>query len=155
MHEKGPEGISLWLYRVIRDDQRLNDPPLRPIRTAPADPSAPAVDFLVTPLTNRDHEGDPEDGALPTGQGAAGLSQPADRAGGRLKEQLAGTDTELHVRLESMSLDEITKVWEALEGSYQLCVSYEVSVVEVASDLEPEAVTPVTIALPEFSVITG
>ena len=29
MAEKPAEGISVWLYRVIRDDQRLNDPSVR------------------------------------------------------------------------------------------------------------------------------
>ena len=29
MSEKPAEGLSIWLYRVIRDDQRLNDPPVR------------------------------------------------------------------------------------------------------------------------------
>ena len=38
---------------------------------------------------------------------------------------------ELKVRLEPLTLEEITRVWEALEGSYQLSVSYEVSVVNI------------------------
>ena len=29
MNEKPAEGLSVWLYRIIRDEQRLNDPPVR------------------------------------------------------------------------------------------------------------------------------
>jgi hypothetical protein len=59
------------------------------------------------------------------------------------------------MRLEPMSLEEITRVWDALEGSYQLSVSYEVSVVNITPELEPERVAPVEIAMPEYGLIVG
>jgi len=40
-----------------------------------------------------------------------------------------------------MSLEEITKVWYALERSYELSVSYEVTVVYIDSELM-ESVSP-------------
>ena len=52
-----------------------------------------------------------------------------------------------------MTLEEITRVWEALDGSYQLSVSYEVSVVNIMPEAEPERVTPVQIAMPEYGLI--
>ena len=72
-----------------------------------------------------------------------------------LRAELSGTDAELKIRLEPMSLEEITRVWESLEGSYQLSVSYEVSVVNIDSDLEPDQVTPVEVALPEYGLIVS
>ncbi len=51
-----------------------------------------------------------------------------------------------------MTVDEIARVWDALEGSYQLSVSYEVSLVNIAAALEPESITPVLVALPEFGL---
>jgi hypothetical protein len=41
---------------------------------------------------------------------------------------------------------------EALDGSYQLSVSYEVSVVNIMPEAEPERVTPVQIAMPEYGL---
>jgi len=66
-----------------------------------------------------------------------------------------GTDTELHVRLEALHLDEIARVWEALNESYQLSVSYEVSVINIDVALEPTSEVPVDIALPQYAVIVG
>jgi hypothetical protein len=56
---------------------------------------------------------------------------------------LAGTDAEVHVRLEALSLDEIARVWEALEGSYQLSVSYEVTLANIVSIADPQRGAPV------------
>jgi len=61
----------------------------------------------------------------------------------------------LKLRLEPLSLDEITKVWDALEDSYQLSVSYEVSLVDIASELEPELVSPVEVTLVEYGLIVS
>jgi hypothetical protein len=68
---------------------------------------------------------------------------------------LEGSGTELHVRLETLGLDEISRVWEALEGSFQLAVSYEVAVVTVDADVQPEKISPVEILLPEFALVLG
>jgi hypothetical protein len=50
------QGLSLWLYRVVRDEHRLNDPPvLRPRPTGRVDLVPPPLPlrlhYLVTPLT--------------------------------------------------------------------------------------------------------
>jgi hypothetical protein len=58
-------------------------------------------------------------------------------SGSLLQAEFAGTATELHVHLEALGLDEITRVWEALEGSYQLSVSYEVSLPRIHSAADP------------------
>lgn len=92
------EGLSVWLYRLIRDEERLNAPPQRI-----------GLNLLRPPP--------------------------------------------LPVRLETLSLEEIARVWDALDAPYQLSASYEVSVVEIASEIEPEQVSPVLVALPEYGVI--
>ena len=48
-----------------------------------------------------------------------------------LRSDLAGSDAQVHVHLEALGLDDITRVWEALEGSYQLSVSYEVTLARI------------------------
>jgi uncharacterized protein DUF4255 len=75
--------------------------------------------------------------------------------GAELQAEFAGTEIELRVRLEPLTLEEITRVWEALEGSYQLSVSYELSVVNIVPELESERVSPVEIAIPEYGVIVS
>ena len=70
--------------------------------------------------------------------------------GADLRGEFVGSDVELTVRLETLNLDEIARVWDALEGSYQLCVSYEVSVVDIDSMLEAQAFTPVKVLMPEI-----
>jgi Pvc16 N-terminal domain len=154
MKDQNHEGVSIWLYRIIRDDERLNDPPTRPTPTTIKPPPLPLrLHYLMTPITSRDNDGDPE-----TEQYLMGkilqlfYSHPVVR-GVDLKDELAGSDAELHVRLESLSIDELARIWDALEGSYQLSVSYEVAVVNIDSALEPDAVAPVTTVLPEYSVI--
>jgi len=147
------EGLSFWLYRVVRDEERVNDPARRISPTQLRPPPLPMrLHYLVTPLTSRDNAGDPD-----TEQYALGKvlqlfhSKPTFR-GADLRGQLAGTAAELFVRLETLSLDEITQVWQGMEGSYQLSVSYEVSFVDIAAALEPETFTPVLVSLPEIGV---
>jgi hypothetical protein len=155
MTQKPAEGLSVWLYRVIRDDQRLNDPPERLSPREVLPPPLPIrLHYLITPVTNR-KLGDPETEQLILGKVLQTFHSHAVLRGADLRAEFVGTEVELRVRLEPMSLEEITRVWEALEGSYQLSVSYEVSLVNVASELEPESVTPVDVALPEYGLIVS
>jgi len=75
--------------------------------------------------------------------------------GADLRGDLAGTASELFIRLQPMEVDELARIWDAMDRSYQLSVSYEVSMVLVRSALDPDAVTPVEVALPEWGVITA
>lgn len=156
LDNNGDEGVSFWLYRVVRDEERLNDPARRisPTELRPT-PLPLRLHYLVTPFTNRQHAGDPD-----TEQYALGKilqlfhSKPMFR-GADLRGQLAGTGAELFIRLETLTLDDISRVWEGLNGSYQLCVSYEVSFVDIEAALEPQQVSPVLVSLPEVGLASG
>jgi hypothetical protein len=155
MADNHVQGLSIWLYRLVRDEERLNAPPQRLDPEMLLRPPLPLrLHYLMTPITAERAQN------AVTEQEILGKvlqlfhDQPSLR-GTLLQDELAGTDVELNIRLESMSLDETSRVWEALEGSYQLSVSYEVSVVEIASALEPEHVRPIRIALPEYGLIVG
>jgi len=149
----GLEGISLWLYRVTRDPERLNDPPTRvsPFQLR-APPLPVRLHYLVTPITNRDNDGDPDTEQYVLGKVLQLFHSRPQLRGADLREQFAGTATQIHVRLETLSLEEITRVWEGLDGSYQLSVSYEVSMIDIAAGLEPENFTPVLVAAPELGL---
>jgi uncharacterized protein DUF4255 len=155
MADRPAEGLSVWLYRVIRDDQRLNDPPTRigPTQTRPA-PLPLRLHYLMTPVTDPT-TGNPLTEQLILGRVLQAFHSHSVLRGSDLQAEFTGTETELKMRLEPLSLEEITRVWEALEGSYQLSVSYEVSIVNIDSDLEPESVAPVTVALPEHGLIVS
>ncbi len=155
MNEKPAEGLSVWLYRIIRDEQRLNDPPLRISAGELQPPPLPVrLHYLITPVTNQ-QTGDPETEQLILGKVLQLFHSQSVLRGAELQAELSGTETELRVRLESQSLEEITRVWEALEGSYQLSVSYEVSVVNIMPESEPEQISPVLISMPEHGLIVS
>lgn len=156
MEENNQEGVSLWLYRVIRDEQRLNDPPLRISPTQLRPPPLPLrLHYLVTPITSRVNLGDPDTEQYLLGKVMQSLYTNALLRGTDLRGELSGTDAQLHVRLETLALDEMSRIWEALEGTYQLAVSYEVAVVNIDSAQEPENLTPVQEVLAEIGQIVG
>jgi hypothetical protein len=150
MADNDTEGLSVWLYRVVRDDQRLNAPPERidgnQLRRTPL---PVRLHYLVAPITGSGAEASPE-----TEQLQAFHDHPKLR-GTDLQDDFRGTTVELNVRLEPLSLEEITRVWDALDRSYQLSVSYEVSVVYIYSEREPDDITPVEVVLPEFGLIVS
>jgi hypothetical protein len=147
------QGVSLWLYRVVRDDLRLNDPPRTRPRAAGVDLLPPPLPlrlhYLATPLATD---------APDTEQKILGRllqlfhSRPV-LSGASLQGDLSGTDAELGVRLESLSLEELTRIWDALEGSYQLSISYEVSLVNIDSVAMPVIGTPVETVIPGYAAI--
>ena len=152
----GRQGVSLWLYRVLRDDQRLNAPPRRlDAVTLEPIPLPLRLHYLVTPVVNSDNANAP--GTRQAILGAVLQSfhdHPAFR-GADLRGALTGTATELLVRLEPLPVDEIARIWEALDYGYQLSVSYEVSIVYVRSLRAPEVLSPVQVAMPEYGIVTA
>lgn len=145
LEERELEGVSLWLYLVQREEFTLNRPPRRIgiDRIAPA-PLPLRLHFLVTPLVN----GETRQDATPLEHIILGkllqvLHDEARLSGAALLGNLAGSNLAFTVRLEPLSLEEITRVWDALDRSYQLCVSYELSVVEIDAALEPVVAAPV------------
>lgn len=154
MTDNNHEGVSIWLYRIVRDDMRLNDPPIRPTPLTLRQPPLPLrLHYLVTPITSRANDGDPETEQYLMGKILQLFQSHPVLRGVDLQAELAGTDAELHVRLETLSVDELSRIWDAIEGSYQLCVSYEVAIVNIESAIEPERVAPVTAVLPEYGLI--
>ncbi len=154
MVDKSHEGVSLWLYRIVRDPERFNDPPLRVSAGAVKPPPLPLrLHYLITPITSRANDGDPVTEQYVLGKVMQVLHSKPVLRGADLRDEFVGSDVELTIRLETLNLDEITRIWDSLEGAYQLCVSYEVSVVNIESALEAQAFTPVEVVLPEFGLI--
>jgi hypothetical protein len=150
------EGLSVWLYRIIRDEERLNALPERIGPNLVQPPPLPLrLHYLITPITRVQSQTGPETEQIILGKILQTFYDHPTLRGTDLQGDFSGTESELNVRLETLSLEEITRVWDALEGSYQLSISYEVSVVNIASAMEPERVSPVLVALPEYGVIVA
>ena len=133
--EMNSEGVSLWLYRLQRDEQTLNHPPRRVATNQFEQPPLPLrLHYLVAPIVS--HETRPQAPELEQhilGRVLQVFNDLGSLRGSTLMADLAGQPLEIFVRLEPLTLEEITRVWDALDLSYQLCVSYEVSVVPIAS----------------------
>ncbi len=150
------QGLSFWLYRVVRDEERLNAPPERISPTEIRPPPLPLrLHYLATPITNRATRGSAETEQVILGKVLQCFHDHSVFRGSDfpINNDFSGSAVELQVRLEQMSLEEITRVWEALEGSYQLSASYEVGVVCIESAREPQQVVPVQVAMPTYGVI--
>lgn len=147
------EGLSLWLYRLVRDEEQLNLPPEREsARDRRMTPLPVRVHYLVTPMVRAGTANGPELEQTVLGKVLQALHDHTYFRGTDLQGDFSGTTVEFCVRLEPMSLEEITRVWSALEQSYQLSVSYEVSVVRIRSE-RMEAVAPVMVAEPRSGTV--
>jgi hypothetical protein len=153
------QGISLWLYRLIRDDQRLNAPPVREARDRVRPTPLPLrLHYLVTPIVTIDNANpavSPEREQALLGKVMQLFYEHPIMRGSDLRDVLTGTTAEIAVRLETLTLEELARIWTALQRPYQLSASYEVTVVSIAPRVAAEVVSPVTVAIPEYSVIVA
>jgi len=154
MEAAGEVGLSMWLYRLVRDDQTLNQLPGRPApNRIRRHPLPVRVHYLMTPIvTGNANTPAPETEQLVIGRVLQTFNDEPLISGGDLAGSYQGTEVELAVRLETLTLEEITRVWDSLERSYQLCISYEVGIVSIDSGLEAIVGPPVMIALPEYAI---
>lgn len=156
MAKRNRQGLSIWLYRVMRDEQRLNDPPFRVSLTEQrAPPLALRLHYLLTPITDPAQRDSPETEQVILGKAMQAMHSRPTLRGVDLRGDFSGSTVELHTRLETLTLEEIARVWDALKASYQLSVSYEVSVVNIDSELAIERISPVEAVLPEYGVIVS
>ncbi|MEP6832340.1 MAG: DUF4255 domain-containing protein [Gemmatimonas sp.] len=158
MKEARLQGLSLWLYRVMRDDTVLNQPPVRSSDTSMIPTPLPLrLHYLITPIVNvleADPGSSPESEQTILGKAMQLLHVKPVLQGSDLKNSLIGTSTQITTRLEPLGTEEITRIWAALKASYQLSVSYESAIVYITADTA-ERVAPVRVAQPKYSVITG
>ncbi|MEJ7598214.1 MAG: DUF4255 domain-containing protein [Kofleriaceae bacterium] len=154
---KNSEGVSLWLYRVVRDEQALNLPPRRSSRDRLIHEPLPLrLHYLVVPVVDVAARTDgPELEQHILGAVMQVLHDRATLHGVALKGDLAGSSEEINVRLESLDLDQMSRMWDALEHAFQLCISYEVSVVPIDSARQPATPTPVDTVMPSYAIVTA
>lgn len=139
--DQNPLGISLWLYRVTRNADMLNVPP----RRIPPDQSARhelPVDlhYLLTPFA-----GDPKDEQRLLGRVLQTFNDHSKLRGADLHDVLQDTPVELRLSMETPTLEELTKIWTALQEPYKLSVMFMVELAVIDSDHEPVQGAPVLV----------
>lgn len=150
------QGLSVWLYRVLRDEFQLNRPPVRtgPDRLRRA-PLPMRLHYLLTPIASGGNGvGAPELEQYIVGKVLEVFHDQPMLRGADLAGDLAPSGVELTIRLETISLEEVTRVWDALERSYQLCLSYEASLVPIFARQETSTGAPVLVVEPELGLAT-
>jgi|SRR5215475_705243 len=154
MEAAGDIGLSMWLYRLIRDDQTLNQPPRRIMPNLISRQPLPLrTHYLMTPIiTGNANIPAPEAEQLIIGRVLQTFHDEPLISGPDLAGSDQGTAVELAVRLETLGLDETSRIWEGLERSYQLSISYEVSIVVIASAREPISAPPVVVVMPQVMI---
>jgi len=141
--------VSLWLYQVSRVEDLVNAPP---VRVAPGIMQRPLplnLTYLVTPLA-RD---------TLTEQRLLGLAMQAmhDHAlltADFLVPQLI--DSGLHslsLHLEPHTLEELTRIWHALQEPYELSATYVVQYVPIVSRREVIEGPPVLVKTDRYTAI--
>ncbi|MDT4937977.1 MAG: hypothetical protein QOG80_1648 [Pseudonocardiales bacterium] len=142
----GRAGVSLWLYRVVRDDLTLNRPPVRlsPTETRPA-PLPLRLHYLLAPITPHNQADAPETEQAILGKALQSLNDHPTLTGVDLQDDFTGTDTVITARFEPLTIDELARIWDALDTSYRTSVSFEVTVVELYRDVPRQSGPPVRI----------
>jgi len=149
-------GLSVWLYRVTRDGLTLNRPPERisPTRVQPA-PLPVRLHYLIAPIINSNAADSPETEQVILGKALQALHDHPQLRGVDLKDDFQGTRTVVTSRFEALTIDELGRIWEALDTSYRTSVSYEVTVIDIGAPVRDEIGPPVRIPLEDPVVIVG
>jgi hypothetical protein len=120
--------LSLWLYQVTENEYVKNQPATRVNGADSARPPPMALNlfYLVTPFA-------------PSGEAdhlllGKTLRVLYDNATVLLRDPIENVAEELRVIFSRLSLEELTRVWEALREPYRLSVGYQVRVSRVDSE---------------------
>lgn len=143
--------LSLYLYRVSPNAHLNNRPP---IPAGPGQQHYPPLSldlsYLLTPLSKS-----PEHNLVTLGRSMQILdAHPIIRAN-FLDSLLRPAHPKVGVTINPVTLEELTRIWNAFNEPYRLSVCYKVQVVSIDSDRAPEEGPPVAERLLDVHQITG
>ncbi|MBP2330408.1 hypothetical protein JOF56_010793 [Kibdelosporangium banguiense] len=125
-----PPKLTVFLYEICEDPTSRNRPP---VRSQPPDPlttrkppMALLLRYLITPWG-----GDPETQHRMLGRALQTFYDDAILDGTQLTGSLAASTDSLHVTLTSLTLDQKSWVWYAIQKPYRISLNYEVRVVNL------------------------
>jgi hypothetical protein len=133
----GPPVLSIFLYHIVPDQYLRNQPYLTPTPNGLRYPPAPLeLHYLITPLDTEQEQNHLLLGRII--QYFHDTPQLTSIDGLPLDNSFGGSSAEIRVTMETLSIEELTRIWNALGSVYQLSVAYKVRVVAVDS-LQPES----------------
>lgn len=123
--------LSVYLYHIEPEPHLRNQPYLNVDTRLRYPPLALQLHYLITALDDQE----------PTNQLVLGRilqhfhDNPYIReiGGGPLDDSFGGNSPEARITLEMLTLEELSRVWQALRSGYQLSLAYKVQVVTVDS----------------------
>lgn len=120
--------LSLWLYQITENEYVKNQPPVRANGDTTQQPPPLALNlfYLVTPFA----------GSAESDQVVLGKIMQVlyDNAILLVRNVPEGDFQELRIILCRLTLEELTRIWEALGEPYRLSVCYQVRVTQVESE---------------------
>lgn len=119
--------LSLWLYQITENEHMKNQPVTRAngVNTTSPAPMALNLHYLVTPFATS--------GELDHLLLGKTLQVLYDNATTLLRIPADNIAEELRIIFARLTLEELTRVWEALQEAYRLSVGYQVRVTQVDS----------------------
>jgi hypothetical protein len=124
--------LSIYLYRIVENPYLKNRFPLEGRGgTQRKPPLTLDLYYLITPLV-----GTPREQQIVLGKTMQVLYDRAILEGPDLEGSLGQSGEEIRLVLNSVSLEELTRVWQALEIPYRLSVCYIARVAIVDSEQE-------------------
>jgi len=140
------QGISLWLYRIVRNPDLLNRPPARPAADQIARHALPIdLYYLVTPIA-----AESADEQVLMGRVLQTFNDHPILRGSDFQDSLKDAADELRLALETPSVEEQTRIWHSLQESYQLSVAYRVQLVSIEAAHEPVRSSPVLVRQADY-----
>jgi Pvc16 N-terminal domain len=131
-HDNDTALLSIYLYRIVEDPHMKNGGTVTGTGAKQRQrPLALDLFYLVTPLLKA-----PRDQQIVLGKVMRVLYDHPTLDGADLAGSLAGSGEAMRVILNPLSLEEIARVWQALEISYRLSVCYTVRVAMLDSTRE-------------------
>ena len=129
--------LSLWLYHVTEDEHLKNRPMLRhespgppgPIVVSQFPPLALRFYYLITPFGRTGEEDHLLLGKI--------MQVAYDNAIVVLRDPSIDVAEELRIALYRNTLEEQTRIWDALNEPYRLSISYQVKVAQIDSQRIP------------------
>lgn len=138
VHVEGESSaVSLWLYQVERNPELLNQPR---VRSAPNrlkhQPFPVNLRYLVTPMST-------DVGVVHATLGRI-VQVFHEHSIVDRPFLVAPLDTPIRICFQPLTLEELTRVWDALKEPYQLSIAYMVQLVNIDALRPAELVVPVT-----------
>jgi uncharacterized protein DUF4255 len=142
--------LSLWLYRITRDPDLQNRPRRRAGQDTLSRSEVPLdLHFLVTPVANHQPSAQLLLGRVVQVLGDHGVLK------GSAVVPLDPLTDELHVSLETLTLEELTRIWASLHAPYRLSLAYLVQAVRIESHDDPALSSPVLVRDTTYHQIAG